>query len=206
MHQFGTNSLYVKAIDIAGKEDSKMQSYAITEGVDVLKPKIDIDLSNSRDGIIKIIAEDETALSYITYRWNNEEEQRVDVENEGDTTIEETIELPRGENTLTVKAVDANNNEETKTQPFTAGKKPEITVVQYANKLTIKATDEEALDRVEFVLNEGTPNRWISKTEGRKEWEYEIEIPEGTSTIVINAWNKLGIKSNEFRGRCSYTP
>ena len=52
-------------------------------------------------------------LSYMTYRWDEDEEQTVQINS---TTTEQLIEIPKGQHTLTVSVVDINNNTETKEQ------------------------------------------------------------------------------------------
>ena len=198
----GENVLSLRVIDIAGQETRYTQSYVLSAGVDIQKPTIELSVVDSN---IKIIAQDETEISYITYRWNNQEEARVDVTDGSKTIIETSIPIIRGENDLTVIAVDANNNTETKIEKFRAVTQPKIEVSQYADKLTIRVTDEEGLDRVEYNLN-GQNFRWVSTTEDRTEWIHEQEIPVGDTTIIINAWNKQQVQAEEFRGRCNYTP
>ena len=50
-------------------------------------------------------------LQYMTYRWDEEEETRVDIEN---NEVEETIEIPKGLHTLTVIVVDINKRTRSK--------------------------------------------------------------------------------------------
>lgn len=201
----GENLLNIRVIDIAGEETSHIQTYSLSSGVDIQKPTIELSVVGSN---IKIIAQDETEISYITYRWNNEEEQTVNTTDLTGMKIEVTVPIIRGENSLTVIAVDANNNTETKIEKFNAVSRPTIKVTQYANKLTITIEDEQGLEKVEYNLN-GQNYRWTKREDDSSEWTYwtcEIEIPEGDSKIIINAWNKAGAQANEFRGRCNYTP
>ena len=198
----GENLLNIRVIDIVGEEASYAQTYVLSSGIDIQKPTIEFSIVDSN---IKITAQDETELSYITYRWNNEEEQTADSVDASKTKIEVTIPILRGENNLTVIAVDANNNTETKTQKFNAVTRPTITVSQYADKLTITVKDELGIDKVICNLN-GQNYRWIKTEESMTEWVWELPIPEGDSTIIINAWNEAGVQSDEFRGKCNYTP
>lgn len=198
----GENVLNVRVIDIVGEESSFIQTYVLSSGIDIEKPTIEFSVVDSN---IKIIAQDETEISYITYRWNNEEEQTAHATDQSSTKIEITIPILRGENSLTVIAVDANNNTETKIQKFNAVTRPTIKVTQYADKIIITVNDEQGLDKVEYNLN-GQNFRWESTTEGRTEWVHEHTIPEGDSKIIINAWNKSGVQAEEFRGQCNYTP
>lgn len=199
----GENVLSIRVIDIAGEQTNYTQTYVLSSGVDIQKPTINLSVIDNTK--IKVTAQDETEISYLTYRWNNEEETKEDVTDESKTKIEVTIPIQRGENDLTVIAVDANNNTETKVQKFNAVTRPTINVKQYADKLTIIIKDEQGLEKVEYSLN-GKNYRWVKSTEDKTEWIYEQKIPEGVSKIIINAWNTKGVKADEFRGQCNYTP
>lgn len=202
----GENVFNLRVIDSIGVEASYTNTYVFSEnGVDIEKPSIQLSVLNEEKEI-KITAIDETEIAYITYRWNNEEETRIDVTDESKTIIETSIPIKKGENDLTVIAVDSNNNMETKIQKCKAYTRPTIkTPRQFGNQLTITVTDEEGLDYVEYTVN-GKKYKWVSSTEDRKEWTHVHTLEEGESNIVINAWNKAGIQSTTFRGKCIYTP
>ena len=64
----GTNNLNVKAVDIQGQEISTDKEYTAEE-------IINLAISGSK---LKITAENETQIAYMTYRWDEEEEQRIE--------------------------------------------------------------------------------------------------------------------------------
>lgn len=202
----GENVLNLRVIDNIGIEATYTNTYVFSPtGVDIQTPKIELSVLDTEKQI-KITATDETEISYITYRWNNDEETKIDVADESKTIIETSIPIPKGENDLTVIAVDANNNTETKIQKCKAYTRPTIKAPrQRGQNLTITVTDEEGLDYVEYTVN-GKKYKWVSSTDDRKEWTYVHVLEEGENEIVINAWNKAGIQSNTFRGKCIYTP
>lgn len=202
----GENVLNLRVIDNIGIEATYTNTYVFSpNGVDIQTPKIELSVLDTEKQI-KITATDETEIAYITYRWNNDEETKIDVADESKTIIETSIPIPKGENDLTVIAVDANNNTETKIQKCKAYTRPTIQVPrQRGQNLTITVTDEDGLDYVEYTVN-GKKYKWVSSTDDRKEWTYVQVLEEGENEIVINAWNKAGIQSNTFRGKCIYTP
>ena len=59
----------------------------------------------------------------MTYRWNEEEETRIDING---TTIEQEIEAIKGMNSLTVEVVDEDNNIDTKVQKINGVSKPKL--------------------------------------------------------------------------------
>ena len=65
----GTNTLHVKATDVNGQEISTNQTY---ETEDLIKMEI-------QNGKVKVTAELENEISYMTYRWDEEEDKRQDI-------------------------------------------------------------------------------------------------------------------------------
>ena len=200
----GENVLHLTVTDSIGIQETYTNTYLYNPGgIDILKPSIAI---SREENMIKITATDETEISYITYRWNNEEEVRVDATDESKTIIETLIPVIRGDNDLTIIAVDSNNNTETKIQHCQAYSRPVIaTPRQFGENLTITVTDEEGLDYVEYSIN-GKKYRWVSSTDDRKEWTHVQKLEPGESEIIIEAWNKAGIEAVKFHGKCVYTP
>ena len=115
----GTNTLNVKAVDIQGQELSTQREFTAEE-------IIHLAVSGSK---LKITAENETEIAYMTYRWDDEEEQRIDI---NATTADQEIDIPMGEHNLTVILVDVNNETITKEQKVNVEDK--ITPIDYLDK------------------------------------------------------------------------
>lgn len=111
----GKNTLTVYAKDINGQETSYQKQYTIQGDIDI---ELEVDGAN-----LKINATGKEELSYLTYRWDEEEETKIDI---NDTQTEQTIEIPKGQHTLTVVAVDVNNKTETKEQEVKGVTKPKV--------------------------------------------------------------------------------
>ncbi len=204
----GQNVLNLTVIDNIGIQETYTNTYVLSNnGIDIIKPTITLSqVEVEGEKQIKITANDETEISYITYRWNNEEETKIDTTDESKTIIETSIAIPRGENDLTVIAVDSNNNTETRIQKCKAFPRPVIkTPRQFGENLTITVTDEEGLDYVIYSVN-GKKYKWVSTTENRTEWTHVHKLEPGESEIIIEAWNKAGIEAVKFHGKCVYTP
>ena len=190
----GTNILHVNAIDENNLEANAQGTYE-------LKGAIQINLDRDNSGV-KITAEGENTLSYLTYRWDDEEETRVDINSK---TYEDVIEGPRGTHTLTVVVVDEKNNTETKEQDVLTSKEPNLEVMKDEDdptKFKIVASDEEGLKKVQFVIN-GTDKKKIDLTrahedvEDRKEFEFSYKLPEGESTVEVTVFNESDISKTE---------
>lgn len=181
----GTNTLYVSATDIEGQEISNEQTY---ETEDIIK----MEISN---GKVKVSAETETEISYMTYRWDEEQEERIDI---NATTVEQEIEIPMGEHTLTVILVDKNNETITKEQKVKGVVKPKIQVKLDENKenFLITITDDSGLSRVEFVIN--GENKTIKANEEQKEMKIKLPLKDGRNVVEITAYNLDGIESDKI--------
>lgn len=182
----GTNKLYVSVTDIEGQEISNEQTY---ETEDIIKMEIN-------NGKVKVSAEAETEISYMTYRWDEEQEEKIDINS---TTVEQEIEIPMGEHTLTVVLVDKNNETITKEQKVKGVVKPKIQVKLDDNKenFLITVTDDSGLDRIEFIIN--GENKTLTANEGQKEMKLKLPLKDGENIVEIIAYNLDGIESDKTR-------
>ena len=180
--------------------DNSLQAPVITEDdldeleVDETKPKIQITVSGN---YAKIKATDETQLDYITYKWNDEEETKIYPPQEDETTIQESVEILRGQNRLTVLAVDKAGNQYQTIKTYEGVTKPAIDILQEGNELVIKVTDEEGIDYVYYNLN-GKEYKLRTATP-QKELEYRQAMDEGDNRISMEAYNIKGEKTT-FEG------
>ena len=102
---------------------------------------------------IKITAESEKTISYMTYRWDEEEEKTIQI---NDTSVEQEIDAIKGLHTLTVIMVDEDNNTDTKVQKINGVSKPKVSVVTDDSKsyFIITSSDDEKLSKVQFRINQ----------------------------------------------------
>ena len=190
--EVGDNIVHLTVWDLTGKEVSYDGNYFVEEG-DNTNPQIELILE---DGKIKITAKDETQLAYILYYWNDEDETKLEAREDSPTLIEEKISVLKGENTLTVKAVDAAGNETTEVQTYKGAVKPQISLSRDGDELIIKVTDEENIQKIEFTLNgvfySTDPNN-TGTALNRKEVEIRQKLNAGTNTITVKAYNVSGL-------------
>ena len=88
--------LNVTIVDTKGKETKFMQEWNI-EGTDIRKPEIEI-TTDEDIRKITIIARDETEINYLIYKWNEEEEIKINATENDKLKIQETIDMILGEN------------------------------------------------------------------------------------------------------------
>lgn len=183
----GSNTLKVHAVDIKGEEAEYVKQYDI-EG--------DININIEPEGNnLKITANGINQLQYMTYRWDEEDETRIDIEN---NSIEETIEIPKGLHTLTVIVVDVNNQTETKEQEVNGVTKPKLEVTtDGSDNFIIKASDEQGIKKIEFIINE--EERYVLNLEKelsleeRKEFEYAYPLHEGENKLEVTVYNESDV-------------
>ena len=183
----GTNTLHVVVQDEDGKEMTYEKQYEI-------ESNINIEVSGNK---IKITCESDTPLSYMTYRWDEEEEKRIDLNNE--TEIEQEIEAIKGLHTLTVIVVDEDNNTDTKVQKINGVSKPKIVldVDDQKEHFVIKVSDDEKIEKVEFRLNQDDNQTYELNLgdENLKELNYRVpfELQNGENIIEVTVYNSNGV-------------
>ena len=187
----GTNTLNVRAIDINGQEISTDIDYTAED-------IINLAVSGSK---LKITAENETEISYMTYRWDDEEEQRIDINS---TTVDQEIDIPMGEHNLTVILVDVNNETITKEQKVKGVTKPviEIGADEAKENYLVTITDETGLDKVEVTLRGET--KTVTVEDNATEVKYRFPLIENDENMLeITAYNVDGIASDTKKVRAN---
>ena len=183
----GKNTITIIAVDINGLESKTQKQYEV-QG--------DINIEFQAEGNnIKIKAEGNEPLSYLTYRWDEEEETKVEINN---MQAEESVEIPKGLHKLTVVAVDINNKTETKEQEIKGVTKPKVEVTtDGSNNFIIKASDEEGIKKVEFIINETDKNRLnldqVLPIEERKTFEYSYPLHDGENKLEVRVYNESDV-------------
>jgi len=184
----GTDTLTLKVTDISGKVVSYQEEYELTVK-DITMPAIELIVENSK---IKIVAKDETALDYIIYYWNDEDETKIEAREDSLKLIEAKISTLKGQNLLTIIAVDKAGNESIKEQTIKGAKKPVISLAVDGDELIIKVTDEEEIKKIEYDLN-GVAYSTDPNNEGNslgvKEVEFRQKLQAGQNIITITAYN-----------------
>lgn len=199
----GENTLKVKVIDV---NDEEIESTKQFSKISNQKPIIETEIG--QDAKLTITATDETAIKYITYKWNDEEATTVEAQTETDTVIEVKIDVKRGKNTLTVTAVDSNNNEETLSKTFNGVNKPIIEVTRQGDEIYMKISHDMGFEKVEFSINGQIyvyNEDYAGYDANTKELEYRIKLQEGENVVIISAVSTEGTEEI-YKGKCTYTP
>lgn len=184
----GTNTLKVYASDANGQEIEYKKVYTIEGSINI---NIEPEGNN-----LKITANGKNQLLYMTYRWDEEEETKVDINSD---QMEQTIEIPKGLHKLTVIVVDEKNKTETKEQEVNGVTKPKLEVTtDGSSNFIIKASDEQGIKRVEFIINETEKymldlTRAYESVEDRKVFEYAYPLHDGENKLEVTVYNENDI-------------
>lgn len=186
--------LNVTIVDTKGKETKFMQEWNI-EGTDIRKPEIEI-TTDEDIRKITIIARDETEINYLIYKWNEEEEIKINATENDKLKIQETIDMILGENKLTVKAVDKNGNTETLEKTIIISSKPVIAIKQSNGKLAVTINDEVGIKKVTLNINGQT---YGGNYSGKKQLKLNVPLKKGNNTISITAINESNLEQKVVR-------
>lgn len=187
----GTNTLHVLVVDVDGKEMTYEKQYE-------LESNIDIEVSGNK---IRITSEGDKTISYMTYRWDEEEEKTIQINS---TSVDEEIEAIKGLHTLTVILVDEDNNTDTKQQKINGVSKPKIVmgIDEQKEHFVIQASDEEKLSKIEFILNKKENQKYVLNLENKdlKEIQYrlpdDLKLKDGENIIEVTVYNSSGVSES----------
>lgn len=185
----GTNTLNLSVIDINGKE-TKFQKEYVVEGQG--KPVIELKLTT--DNKIKITVQDEAGIQYINYSWNNDEPKKVKANSVDNKIIEQTVDIPLGQNTLKVEAVNSSDISASKELEVKGIKTPTLSFKKKGDTLIIRAEDETGLKVIDYTLN---GQQYQINYGNKTVIEYEQPIQKGENNMQITAENQDGGKTTK---------
>lgn len=190
----GNNILNMTVKDYYGYDHKLKNKQYIYESTDVNKPVIDIGTMGAK---LNISATDDVEMSYITYKWNDNEEVRIDVgEDDDKKKISIDIEVPGGQNKLTIVAVDKEENRETRTENIVGDTKPTFTASLDGTKLTVSASDDEGISKISITVD-GVVTDSGDNPINDKEVTATMDLTTGNHIISISVTNINGLTATE---------
>ncbi len=213
----GDNTLDIRVTDSMGQVQTATKTFS-------REALIDIDVINASPKVkITLAGKDQVQIQSMTYRWNDEQATTLEV---NAPTFEKEIDVPQGENTLKIEAVDINGNVETfeqeingEEQPESAessestgsegtgsegtgsegtGSEPQVVVTRDENAFIIDASDQVGIVRVEFVINESISK--FKEVDNQKKFHDTYPLQEGENKIEVTVYNANG-QTGTFRAR-----
>lgn len=164
---------------------------------------ITIEADNSTGKVI-ISGTVTNGVSQIRYKWNEDKEEVIT--KNGETQINEEIDLLEGNNILTVTIVDMRAREEEYTKEF----KEDTTLPQIAlgtsddgTKIKITAKDTVALSYITYQWDDGEVQTITPQPGSEAQIEQEIEALSGNHKLTVtavNTSNKTATKTQEVQG------
>lgn len=200
---YGNNMLHLKVIDENNKETIFDKETNADQGIDIINPIINLSIVEETS-LLKITATDDTELSFITYRWNDGEEEKIEV-GDDNKKIEAEIEILKGENDLIVIAVDANNNTTTEKKKFKGLTSPIISVAATEDNkfIKIRANDEYGIESVKYKFN-GEEYLVDIGNDTPNDIEFQQELNVGKNTVYLVIKNIQGVES-KYNEEIEYT-
>lgn len=161
-----------------------------------LNMKPEISLKTNEDNTIQITVTHIREIKKVTYRWNEDEEKEITIDETNNKNVNTSIALIGGMNTLKVTATDSNGQTTELKKTYEVGNIPKIEINSVENAIQVIATCEEKIDYVQYSWDNGE----LQKIDvGEKKYEGKINVPRGTHTLKIEVVNSNGIKASEER-------
>ena len=186
----GENQLKVSVTDVDGNKTSFENipvSFIVEpeEEGDTSKPEISI---VNALGKITITAKDETELDYITYKWEDEDEVKVNVSQEDKKSIVQELAVEKGTKKLVITAVDKTGNKETisKNVIGSDGPKIQVTIADGSFVVKVIATDYK-ITKINYTINE-VEKSVENIPANSKEVEFKVPLEDGINYLKINAY------------------
>lgn len=183
----GSNILNVEVTDIMGGKNTYSEKYELDSNISI---------ESLSTGNINISYEGDKQIAYMTYRWDEEEETTVEINN---TAFSQEIQARRGLHTLTVVVVDVDNNMETKVQEIQGVVEPtiEITTNEDYTQYLVTVSDEIGLSELTIVMNEDE-NQTVTQELSGTEFKFSINIVENSDNIMsVTVTNSNGVQANQ---------
>lgn len=193
----GTNTINLSVIDRNGNMTKyAKREFTFDSNIDENKPVIEI-VKGNNIGTIKLIVTDDKGIKSVSYQWSEDDIMTPEI-SEGQTSFEIELAAKEGERTLTAKAIDTSDNQNEITKTIKGSKKPVITVVKDGEKLVVKVTDDDTIDKIVCDLNGEIKN---IENVNQSEYEFNLDLVQGENYVIITAYDTDEL-SEQYKGKC----
>lgn len=210
------NNLKIEAVSLKGVKVEKKEIFE--KNLENNKPSIDsISIVDKK---LKIQVSDDNGLKYLSYRWEDEEEVKVEADENDNKTMSVELDIQRGTYKLWVRVVDIYDNEEILSRFVTGVNEPEISVIKYGDKIKVSVTHDMGFKKIEFIINNKKyiyDEKFSKYDKNKTTVEFEFPLKQGENIVQVNAYSqeKLSDEDDEnfdnysfkrFTGKCTYEP
>lgn len=190
---YGNNTLNVTVTDSDGKESNYVKEY-ISDGDG--KPVIELLLT--KENKIRIKVQDMQGLKYIRYTWNSGNYTTVKANIDNLKIIDELVEIPLGQNTLRVEAVNVDSMITTKELEVKGVRRPVVSLKLQDKDLVIKAEDQSGLKVINITIN---GQKYQMNCMEKKLIQHKMPLEQGENIVELTAENIEG-GITEVNGKC----
>lgn len=185
-----TGGFLISKVD-NGKNVAQNNPNKVQNGNKEEKPKEENKVSInflSDEGKVLIDIKSKEEIKSVSYNWDNGEEKNIEI-GENTKEIQHKVEIKSGTHDLYVTVTDITDKEFTATKQVIGASEPTVKIsTDGVSKYVIKATDENKLSKMTITLNGEKTELNIDGTK----YVYEIEIPEGDSSLKVTVENSNG--------------
>ncbi len=185
---YGNPVLTVRVYDCYETEHTYTKTY-INTNADQTKPKVEV---TAVQKTIKITATDDYGIKAIMYNWQGKEPTYI-AANENEKTLTATVEITEAvSDTLTITAIDINNNQTTIEQKIEASHKPVITFKLNGKDLTINAKDDIGVTNIKVTVDNQVADQPVDNL---KELSATVTLTTGDHIIKVTVTNVNGLET-----------
>lgn len=150
----GTNTLSVIVTDENGTQAKYKNKFTNNLGEDIGSPKITFSLEK-RGKNIKVNVKDNNVLKKVTYKWNDDEEHNVELQEDSQSEVSFNVKILPGKNTFYVMAEDTNGNVSKKERKYEGIEAPTLnfTATPDGKAVILKVFHPLGVKSIEYKLN-----------------------------------------------------
>ena len=194
--------LKIRIVDSNKREYIATKEFKYDPEEDLEEPKLEISSTITVTESITVVATDNEEISYIAYKWDDDDEIRIENTGDDKKRMETQIDLQDGKSKLIVRAVDHNGNERSEQKDIVVVTPPEITLKRSKGELIIRVKDDEQVTKVVYEIN-GTQYEKDYTGENKAEVEIRELLSKGENIVKVTAYNNHGV-TREKLGKCTY--
>ena len=179
------NSTLIVTVEEENGRIIRYTNQFIIEGMDITQPTIQITEEDTK-GNIRITATDETSISYIIYKVNDEDEIRIDKSELENKTINYVLRLQKGNNQVKITAVDEAGNIETIEKKIIVTGSTTIESKIENGQIMIDIKDSDGIKDIGINLNGVV---YEAKNVNQKAVRIPLKPVEGVNTLKVTVTN-----------------
>ena len=155
------------------------------------KPQVEIN-RDDENNTIEVKVNHIRGITKIAYKWNDEEQKVIEENNQ--KNISETIDLPGGENKLTVTITEENGESVTYEKQYKAGNIPVIKLEAVSNGVQLTSTSEVKISYILYNWDDGEEQKIEV---ANKSYEGIINAPKGEHLLKITVVDENNMEAKK---------